>query len=126
MLLSIFNVFLKIKSTFNYNFCRSLLGDLSNATSGYITDTTGSFFSSPSIHWNASSKSDISGVFSECEYSTPKQNVKRKLSVSFADSAEVSEILFFWNGNTLIIFNSNIPIFISRANSMFADGLVIK
>lgn len=79
------------------------MGDLSNATSGYITDTTGSFFSSPSFYWNGSNKSDISGVFSECENSTPKQNVKRKLSVSFADSAKVSEILFGWNSNTLKI-----------------------
>lgn len=74
----------------NNLFCRSLLGDLSNsASSGYITDTTGSFLSSSSFILNISSKSDLSGTFSECENSTPRQTVKRNLSKSFVGSAKV-------------------------------------
>lgn len=74
------------------------MGDLSNSgTSGYNTDTTGSFFSSPSLGLNVSSKMDISAVFSECVNSTPRQNVKRNLSRSFVGSSKVIYKTFFIN-----------------------------
>lgn len=75
--------------------CRSFLRDLNNsASSGYITDTTGSFLLS-SLSLNLSSKSDISGIFSECENSSPKQNVKKNLSQVFNGSTKVSKVRLF-------------------------------